>query len=154
MKDQRSHLYHFTILSYFYSKFYHSFILLLSFNLSYKYYWYRQLRARRALLQIKDVPLRTRRALSPYTLYSNSALLVLNRTSLKCNNALLALNWRYAAFTLSMKMLWGGPSWRSVMILIEMHSFTVMCKVLWCLPWLAGDIIRDKMIQCISRGRG
>ena len=39
---------------------------------------YRQLRARRALLQIKDVPLRTRRALSPYTLYSNSALLVLN----------------------------------------------------------------------------
>ena len=42
---------------------------------------YRQLRARRALLQIKDVPLRTRRALLPLTLYSDSAL--------------LALNWRY-----------------------------------------------------------
>ena len=42
---------------------------------------YRQLRARRALLQIKDVPLRNRRALSPYTLYINSALLVLNGSS-------------------------------------------------------------------------
>ena len=51
-----------------------------------------QLRTRRALLQIKDVPLRTRRALLPLTLYSNSALLVLNGTSLSCNNALLALN--------------------------------------------------------------
>ena len=50
--------------------------------------WNRQLRARRALLQIKDVPLRTRRALLPLTLYSNSALLVLNRTSLSCNNNL------------------------------------------------------------------
>ena len=39
---------------------------------------YRQLRARRALFQIKDVLLRTRRALLPLTLYSNSALLVLN----------------------------------------------------------------------------
>ena len=54
---------------------------------------HRQLRARRALLQIKDVPLRTRRALLPLILYSNSALLVLNGTSLSCNNALLALNW-------------------------------------------------------------
>ena len=33
--------------------------------------------------------LRPRRALSPYTLYNNSALLVLNGTSLNCNNALL-----------------------------------------------------------------
>ena len=32
------------------------------------------------LLQIKDVILRTRRALLPLTLYSNSALLVLNIT--------------------------------------------------------------------------
>ena len=53
---------------------------------------YRQLRARRGLLQIKDVPLRTRRALLPLTLYSDSALLVLNGTSLSCNNTLLALN--------------------------------------------------------------
>ena len=52
---------------------------------------YRQLRARRALLQIKDVPLRTRRALSLYKVSGNSALLVLNGTSLICNNALLAL---------------------------------------------------------------
>ena len=52
---------------------------------------YHQLRARRVLLQIKDVPLRTRRVLLPLTVYSNSALLVLNGTSLICNNALLAL---------------------------------------------------------------
>ena len=39
---------------------------------------YRQLRARRALLQFKDVPLRTRRALLLYKVYGNSALLVLN----------------------------------------------------------------------------
>ena len=52
---------------------------------------YRQLRARRALLQFKDVPLRTRRALLLYKVYGDSALLVLNGTSLICNNALLAL---------------------------------------------------------------
>ena len=52
---------------------------------------YRQLRARRALLQFKDVPLRTR-ALLLYKVYGDSALLVLNGTSLIYNNALLALN--------------------------------------------------------------
>ena len=50
---------------------------------------YLQLRVRRALLQFKDVPLRTiPRALSLYKVYGNCALLVLNRTSLHCN-------WRY-----------------------------------------------------------
>ena len=53
----------------------------------------RQLRARRALLQLKDVPLRTRRALLLYKVNGNSALLVLNGTSLICNSALLALSW-------------------------------------------------------------
>ena len=48
---------------------------------------FHQLRARRALLQIKDVPLKTRRALLPLTLYSNSALLVLRGTSFSCNSA-------------------------------------------------------------------
>ena len=67
----------------------------------------RQLRARRALLQIKDVPLRTRRALSPYTLYSNNALLVLNGTSLNYNNGLLALNWR-SQQNVNMIMIFGG----------------------------------------------
>ena len=43
----------------------------------------------------KMFPLRTRRALLLYKVYGDSALLVLNRTSLICNNALLALNWRY-----------------------------------------------------------
>ena len=50
------------------------------------------LRTRRALLQLKDVPLRTRRALLLYKVNGNSALLVLNKTSLICNSALLALS--------------------------------------------------------------
>ena len=54
-----------------------------------------QLRARRALLQLKDVPLRTRWALLLYKVNGNSALLVLNGTSLICNSALLALSWLY-----------------------------------------------------------
>ena len=44
-------------------------------------------------------PLRTRRALLLYKVNGNSALLVLNGTSLICNNALLALNWRYNLLT-------------------------------------------------------
>ena len=51
-----------------------------------------QLRARRVLILSNKVPLRTRRALSPKTLYNNSPLLVLNRKSLDSVNALLALN--------------------------------------------------------------
>ena len=51
-----------------------------------------ELRARTALSLFKEVPLRTRKALSPLTLYSDSALLVLNGTSLNIDSALLALN--------------------------------------------------------------
>ena len=51
----------------------------------------RQLRARRALLQLKDVPLRTRRGLLLYKVNGNITLLVLNGTSLICNSARLAL---------------------------------------------------------------
>ena len=54
-----------------------------------------QVRARRVLSIFKDVPLRTRRVLLPYTFYSNSALLVLNRTSLDIDSSLLAFNWQY-----------------------------------------------------------
>ena len=71
------------------------------------------LRARRALSLFNDVPLRARTsvesqkgviadqrcsvenqkgAIPPWTLYSNSVLLVRNGTSLNCNNDLLALN--------------------------------------------------------------
>ena len=53
---------------------------------------YCRLRARRALTLFNNIPLRTRRALSPQTLYSDSPLLVLNGTSLNNINALLALN--------------------------------------------------------------
>ena len=59
---------------------------------------YHQVKARRALLQFKDVLLRTRRVLSLYKVYGDRALLVFNGTSLNCNNALLALNWRYVVW--------------------------------------------------------
>ena len=55
---------------------------------------YCHLRARRALLQFKDVPLRNKKALLLYKICGDSTLLVLNGTSLNCNNAHLALNWR------------------------------------------------------------
>ena len=56
---------------------------------------YRQLRARTLF---KGVPLRTRRALSHYKVYGNTALLVLNGALLKSINALLALSRRYDTF--------------------------------------------------------
>ena len=59
---------------------------------------YCQLRARRGLALPKDIPLRTRRALSPETLYSNNALLVLKETALNSDSALLALTNDTALF--------------------------------------------------------
>ena len=56
---------------------------------------YHQLRARKALSIFKDPPLRTRRALLLYKVEGDSALLVLNETSLNSDSALLALNWQY-----------------------------------------------------------
>ena len=53
----------------------------------------RQLRARRVLLVSRYVPLRTRRALSLYTVYGDGALLVLSGTSLNSGSTLLALSW-------------------------------------------------------------
>ena len=50
---------------------------------------------RRALMMLKGVPLRTRRALTLHTLYCDSTLLVLNGLSLISINTLLALKWRY-----------------------------------------------------------
>ena len=44
------------------------------------------------VLKLKDILLRTRRALSLYKVYGNSVLLVLNGTSLSSFNALLALS--------------------------------------------------------------
>ena len=45
-------------------------------------------------MQFKDVPLRTRRALFLYNAYGDSALLVLNGSSLNSVTALLALSRR------------------------------------------------------------
>ena len=56
------------------------------------FFLYCQLRARRALLIFNDVPLRSRRVLSLYKVYGDSALLVLNGTLMNSVNALLVLN--------------------------------------------------------------
>ena len=58
-------------------------------------YTYRQVRVRRVLSLFKDVSLRTRRALSLYKVYGDSALLVFNGTWLNNDGALLTLNWQY-----------------------------------------------------------
>ena len=50
------------------------------------------LRTKRVLSLSKDVPLRTRRVILLKTLYSDTALLVLNRTPLNIDSTLLALN--------------------------------------------------------------
>ena len=47
---------------------------------------------------LNNVLLRTRRALSPYRVYGDGTLLVLNGTSLNNVNALLALSRRYVLF--------------------------------------------------------
>ena len=57
----------------------------------------RQLRVRKALLIFKDVPLRTRRALSLYNVYGDNALPVLSGVSLNRDSGLLDLNWRFVS---------------------------------------------------------
>ena len=59
----------------------------------------RQFRAKRALSLFKDVPLRTRRVLSLYKVFSISLILVLNETSLNNDSA------RAANLSLSKKVL-------------------------------------------------
>ena len=56
------------------------------------------LRTRRASMLFKDDPLRTRRVLSLYKAYNDSALLVLNGTSLNSINDLLALSKQFPFF--------------------------------------------------------
>ena len=73
-------------------------------------------------------PLRTRRALSPKTLYSDSAPLVLNRTSLNCINALLVLNWRYIHCCLA---YFSRDRWQWMILEV----------------WNAVHIFQDKMVQ-------
>ena len=55
---------------------------------------HRQLRARKVLMQFKDVVLRFRRVLLLYKVYDDSTLLVINGTSLNSINGLLALSQR------------------------------------------------------------
>ena len=65
------------------------------------------LRTRRVLSISNNVLLRTRRALSSCNVHSDSVLLVLNETSLKCDNALLLLSRRYLCnFNKALLKMW------------------------------------------------
>ena len=66
---------------------------------------YCHLRARMGLMVFKNVPLRTRRALSLYEIDGDSALLALNKTSLNSINTLLAIGRRYILYTKAMTEL-------------------------------------------------
>ena len=57
--------------------------------------WYSVENQKGAISNISDDPLRTRRALSLYTVYGSSAFLVVNKTLFNSDNALLSLNWQY-----------------------------------------------------------
>ena len=85
---------------------------------------YRKLRARRALLHISKMfhwgpEGRYRHRLC---MYSNSALLVLNGTSLTFNNALLALNWQYLC-------VWLHGSFENMEIFLQRN---VQCPLHYC----------------------
>ena len=66
----------------------HLWMLIAPFWLVFIFTW--SVESQGALSLFKDVPLRTRRAVSPYNFYSSSALLVLNGTSLNSDSGLLA----------------------------------------------------------------
>ena len=53
-----------------------------------------------------DIPLRSKRTLSLYKVYGDSALLVLNRTSLNSVNALLALSQRMIVVVVFISEYW------------------------------------------------
>ena len=70
------------------------------------------LRTRRASMLFKDDPLRTRRVLSLHKAYNDSALLVLNGTSLNSIDALLALSQQFSClFVVVFLRGGGGDSW-------------------------------------------
>ena len=101
------------------------------------------------------VPLRTRRVLSSQTLYSDSVLLVLHRTSLNLDNTLLVLNWQYILQAFYMgTMFWpethlhenssifrsicSGQTWMSSGMYLELQMSPALppsstCR--WTVPW-------------------
>ena len=79
-----------------------------------------------SLAESQNVPLRIRRALSPYALYSNSALLFLNATLLNSDNALLALNWWYFLLKIKSVLLLYKFYWPKMYALLALrgHGWT------------------------------
>ena len=94
------------------------------------------MRTRRVLMQIKDVPLslRARRAFLLYKVYGDSALLVLNGTSLNSVNTLLALSWQYTIgsknYLLVMKDL-HCIMYRSAALCTEAQEMRASCIFDW-----------------------
>ena len=91
-------------------------------------------------ISIYYVPLRTRRALSLYKVYGDSAVLVLKETSLNSVNALLVFSWQYFLYTDSWSILiqiW-NQNQRSINIRYKKTSYFVknssaLCQVLFLL---------------------
>ena len=63
----------------------------------FQWFYVSSVESQKGVMMFKDVRLRTRRVMSLYSLWriGDSALLVLNRTSLNSINVLLTLSWRY-----------------------------------------------------------
>ena len=108
----------------------------------------RTLRARRALTRFKDVPLRTRRALSLHIVYGVRTVLVLNRTSLNSVNALLALSRRlHIHVHLQLTYIHVCSSVASTSIITSVSFFILLCTrmCLYCLalvyPSLYGNLL-------------
>ena len=94
------------------------------------------LRTRRVLSLCKSVLLKTRRALLLYRVYGNSALLVLNGTSLNIN-ALLVLNWQFAKSLMKLQ-------WKRVWVALNIGLFMYL---LVCI------ILFGQLVSCRSASR-
>ena len=119
---------------------------------------YRQLRARRALWQLNDVPpLKTRKGLSLYKVYANNALLVLNGISLNIN-ALLALSQQYFFWTVLtiVMLIFSGLCART-------SNYSFMTEAYWemtydvatlsatCIHWVHGKYFHELKLIYIDR---
>ena len=106
------------------------------------YILYSQLRARRALILFKDVPLRTRRALLMYKVYGESALLVSTEH-----------HWTaLTPFWLTVDDIQGGPERMQRFWLLI--SWTSSMKQLFCISFCRTFIFQENDTMIINFGYG
>ena len=85
---------------------------------------HRQLRSKRALTPLNNVPLRARRLLSLYKFYGDSAFLVHNGTSLNSVNTLLALSRLHAVQSISKNVYF----WSIFFFFFFLHLSKQLCS--------------------------